>query len=70
MQKLNHSLLPRIKVNRNYPVAMVTAPSVVGGLNLSSLEVEQAIKAKDLFTSLYSSSTLAKFLLRDSLELL
>ena len=49
---------------------MITTLSLLGGLGLLSLESEQVVKVIDLFISLFDLSILAKFLLRDSLELL
>ena len=57
LKKLCRELLLRIKVNRNNPVVSITVLSAVGGLNLPSLEVEEALKAVDLFVLLYLSSS-------------
>ena len=51
-------------------MVMITVPLSVGGLKLLSIEVQQMVEAIDLFISLYNSQSPAKFLLRDSLELL
>ena len=51
-------------------MVMITVPLSVGGLKLLSIEVQQMVEAIDLFISLYNSPLSAKFLLRDSLELL
>ena len=49
---------------------MIIALVLVGGLGLPLMEVQQMIEAVDLLVSLYDSLTLAKYLIRDSLELL
>ena len=49
---------------------MVTAPESIGGLGLPLIETQQIAEAISLILSLYNSPSLAKYLLRESLELL
>ena len=63
-------MLPKLKVNRYFPVSIITAYISVGRLGLNSLKNELLVEAIRLLTSLYLSSTLSAFLLKDSLELL
>ena len=70
LQPLYRTLLPKIKVNRNFPIVITLVSVALGELGLPSLEVEQVLEVIDLMISLYNSPTPAKFLLRDSLELL
>ena len=64
------TLLAWLRVNRNFPMAMIIAPLSVSSLGLSLMEVQQIVEVIDLFISLYNLLLLVKFLLRDSLELL
>ena len=70
LQLLYRALLPKILVNQNYPVVMISMHSAVGGLGLGSLELEQMVEAINLFVSLFNSDTSSSKLLIDSLELL
>ena len=47
---------------------MITSYIAVGGLGLSSLEVEQIVKVVNLVILLFELPTLASYLLRESLE--
>ena len=49
---------------------MITSHPVIGGLGLGSIEIEQTIKSINFFISLYQSTTLVAYLLRESLELM
>ena len=70
LQPLYQELLPRIKVNRNFPQIMIYIHITVGGLGLGSMEYEQTVKAINLFISLYQSAISSTQLLKDSLELI
>ena len=59
-----------MKVNRNYPTTIIIVPVLIDGLGLPSIEVQQIVESIDLFKLLLELFTLAKFLLRDSLEVL
>ena len=67
---LYRELLPRIKVNWNYPTIMISVHKAVGGLDLGSMEYEQTVEAINLYVSLYKSTTLLANLIKDSLELI
>ena len=67
LKPLYQELLPRIKVNRHFPSAMVTAHPTVGGLGLGSMEYEQVAKEINLFLFLYHSPTPSAPSLRESL---
>ena len=62
-------MLPKIKVDRNYPTTIIIVPVSIGGLGLLSIEIQLTVELIDLFISLLESATPSKFLLRDSIEL-
>jgi hypothetical protein len=70
LQPLNQVLLLKIKVNHNFLVEIISVSVAIGGLGLPSLETEQEVEEIDLVVSLFESPTLARYLLRDSIELL
>ena len=70
LQPSYRTLLPKIRVIRIFLKCVISTHLAVGSLGLGSIEVEQTIKACNLFITLYLSLTLSIPLLRDSLELM
>lgn len=70
LRPLRRALLPKIGVNRNFPIMMIPVSLAIRGLGLHSLELEQGLEQLNLLTALWSADTPSKFLLTTSLELL
>ena len=70
LQKFHCELLPRIKVNRNYPTNSIAAPEVFEGLGLKHLQMEQGVEAINLNVFMWDVDHPSQFLLKDILELM
>ena len=70
LRPLHWALLPKIGVNRSFPKAIVPVAAAVRGLGLKSLELEQGLERLAHISILWTLSTISKFLLKISLELL
>ena len=70
LQPFYHRLLPRIKVNRNIPIALILLLYYMGGFKLHSIKIEQTIEALSLIISYFNSTLPTNDLLKQSLEYL
>ena len=70
LRPLHRALLPKIGINRNFPITMIPASPVIGSLGLCSLKLEQDLEQLSLLTTFWPNETLSKPLLTTSLELL
>ena len=69
-RSLHRVLLPRVGVNRNFPIEMILLAAGVGSLALKSLELEQGIESLAILARMWLSSTPSSTLLKISLAFL
>ena len=70
LMQFHRSLIPRIKVNINFPVALIPIYPAFGGLVFRTLELEQGLESTSHLISLWDTETSASNLLRVILEYL
>ena len=68
LKELNSALLPKLGVMKTFLLAMRSAPTYLGGLNLQSLEIEAIAQAIHHLVSLYFADTLTRTLLHVIIE--
>ena len=56
LKPFHRGSLPRIKINRNMPSALLQLPSHLGRFKLRSLEMEQTIEGLSLVMSYFNST--------------
>ena len=66
--QFHRSLLPRIKVNRNFPLALIHINPALGGLGLKTLDLEQGLRSISQLIYLWDSVNPDSNLLRVRLE--
>ena len=70
LRPLHRAVLPKLGVNRNFPLIMIPSAAAVGSLGLKSLELEQDLERLSHLDVLWISSAPSSTLMRTSLELL
>ena len=68
LQPFYRRLLPRIKINRNMPSALIPIQFYMGGFKLRSLEMEQIIGGFSIVISYFNSTHQTSDLMKQSLE--
>ena len=70
IKQFRRILLPCIKVNRNFPCAVIPIALAFGGLGMKIMELENGLESISHLISFWDSATTASNLLRVSLEFL